>query len=42
MKLGEVVDFVIGYNERQKEAEEKEKKPKRRRASQEDINAFFG
>ena len=42
MKLGEVVDFVIAYNDRQKEAEKQEKKPKRRKASQEDINAFFG
>ena len=42
MKLGEVVDFVKAYNERQKQAEENEKKPKKRRASQDDINAFFG
>lgn len=40
MQLGQVVDFVIDYNERNKQAE-KEKK-KKRKASQGDINAFFG
>ena len=46
MTLGQVVDFVISYNNRQKQAEresEKESKHgKRRRATQNDINAFFG
>lgn len=46
MQLGQVVDFVISYNERQeraeKEAKQEEKKARRRRASQSEINAFFG
>jgi hypothetical protein len=40
MQLGQVVDFVIDYNNRQKKAEKVEKT--KRRASQNDINAFFG
>lgn len=49
MQLGQVVDFVIAYNDRQKEVEKaaeiEEKKRKRgtkRKAGQNDINAFFG
>ena len=46
MQLGQVVDFVIDYNERQKEAEQAqkraEKRGNKRKASQNDINAFFG
>ena len=46
MQIGQVVDFCISYNERQKQAEvqeEKEKKfGKKRKATQNDINAFFG
>lgn len=46
MQLGQVVDFVIAYNERQKEAEKAheraEKKQNKRKATQNDINAFFG
>ena len=46
MQLGQVVDFCITYNERQKRAEkesEREKKHgRKRRATQGDINAFFG
>ena len=46
MQLGQVVDFVIAYNERQESAEKKakieEKKGRRRKANQNDINAFFG
>lgn len=50
MTIGQVVDFVIAYNERQKEAEKaakkaaetKEKTGGKRRATQDDINAFFG
>lgn len=40
MTLGEIVDFVIDYNERNKE--EDEEKPKKRKATQRDIDAFFG
>lgn len=46
MQLGQVVDFVIAYNERQKAAENAEKRPQkgknRRKGTQADINAFFG
>lgn len=46
MQLGQVVDFVIAYNERQKQSERRAKHEKKhgrkRKASQNDINAFFG
>ena len=46
MQLGQVVDFVIAYSERQKEAEKAQKRAEKhgtkRKASQNDINAFFG
>ena len=46
MQLGQVVDFCIAYNERQKEAERQakkaEKRAKKRRANQNDINSYFG
>lgn len=42
MRLGEVVDFCYAYNERQKDEEKKSEKPKKRKATQNDINAFFG
>ena len=46
MQLGQVVDFVISYNERQKETEKRakqeEKRSRKRKASQNDINAWFG
>lgn len=46
MQLGQVVDFCIVYNERQerseREAKKEEKRGRRRKASQKDINAFFG
>lgn len=46
MQLGQVVDFCIVYNERQKQAEKQakreEKRGRRRRATQDDINSFFG
>ena len=46
MQLGQVVDFVIDYNERQEEADRRakreEKRGHRRKASQNDINAWFG
>ncbi len=40
MQVGQVVDFVIDYNDRNKQAEKESKK--KRKASQGDINAFFG
>ena len=46
MQLGQVVDFVIAFNERQerakKEAKQEEKRGRKRRATQVEINAFFG
>ena len=46
MQIGQIVDFCIAYNQRQKEAERQveieEKHGKRRKATQNDINAFFG
>lgn len=38
MTIGQVVDFVIEYNNRNTE----HKKPKKRKATQSEINAFFG
>ena len=46
MQVGQVVDFCISYNERQRQAERKakheEKHGRKRKANQNDINAFFG
>lgn len=46
MQLGQVVDFVIAFNNRQKMAEKQakreEKRGKRHKATQDEINAFFG
>lgn len=46
MQIGQLVDFCIDYNERQKKAnaeiDKAEKRGTRRRATQGDINAFFG
>jgi len=46
MTVGQLVDFCISYNERQKDAEKRaerdEKRGRRRKANQNDINAFFG
>lgn len=43
MPLGQTVDFVIAYNERNEQKEEKKPKDdKPRKATQADINAFFG
>lgn len=49
MTIGAVVDFSIAYNDRQEQArkaeeqrEKLEKRPKKRRATQAEIDAFFG
>lgn len=46
MQIGQIVDFIITYNDRQKAAEKAEKRAekrgKRRKGTQADINAFFG
>lgn len=46
IQVGQVVDFVIAYNERQERAEKRmkheEKHCRKRKANQEDINSFFG
>ena len=46
MQIGQLVDFCISFNQRQedmeKAAKREEKRGKKRKASQDDINAFFG
>lgn len=46
MQLGQVVDFCIDYNKRQEKAEKQskweEKHGTKRKATQNDINSFFG
>ena len=46
MQLGQVVDFVVAYNDRQKAAQKAQKYAEKhgttRKATQNDINAFFG
>lgn len=44
LTLGQVVDYVMAYNERQERAERasKGKEKSTRRATQADIDAFFG
>ena len=46
MQLGQVVDFVIAFNNRQKRAEKQakreEKRGKRHKATQDELNAIFG
>ena len=46
MQIGQLVDFCVDYNDRQKkaeaEAEKGEKRETRRKANQNDINAYFG
>lgn len=46
MQVGQVVDYIIAFNERQERGEEKAKKEektgRKRKATQADIDAFFG
>ena len=46
MQVGQLVDFCIAYNDRQKaaerEAEREERRGHKRKGNQNDINAFFG
>lgn len=42
MQIGQIVDFCIAYNHRQKQGEKTQKGKQKRRATQKDINAFFG
>ena len=45
MQVGQIVDFCISFNDRQKNAEEKaerESRPKKRKATQAEIDAYFG
>ena len=46
MQVGQVVDFVVAYNDRQKKAdkaqEQAEKRAQKRKATQGDIDSFFG
>ena len=43
MQIGQVVDFVVAFNERHEKSEkENNNKPKKRRATQAEIDAFLG
>lgn len=46
MQIGQLVDYCIAYNDRQKQAERRqkyeEKHGTKRRATQGDIDSFFG
>ena len=42
MQIGQVVDFVVDYNKRTNKAKEESKRPKKRKATQADIQRFFG
>lgn len=46
MQIGQLVDFCIDYNTRQQkaadQAEREKKHGTKRKATQQDINAFFG
>lgn len=46
MQLGQIIDFVIAYNQRQEESEKRakleQKRGKKRKGTQNDINSFFG
>lgn len=42
MQLGAIVDYCVEYDNQQTKAEKEEKNPPKRKATQADINAFFG
>ncbi len=42
MQLGAIVDYCVEYDNQQNAAEKEEKTPTKRKATQADINAFFG
>lgn len=42
MQLGAVVDYCVEYDNQSAKAEREEEAPKRRKATQADIDAFFG
>lgn len=42
MQIGSIVDYCIDYNERNRQPEDSKEKPAKRKATQADINAFFG
>lgn len=42
MQVGQIVDFCIAWNDRQTRTKREAEKPAKRRATQNDINAFFG
>lgn len=42
MTLGVLVDYCTEYDNQQARAEKNESKPKKRRATQADIDAYFG
>lgn len=42
MQLGAIVDYCVEYDNQQTKAEKEEQDPPRRKATQADIDAFFG
>lgn len=42
MQLGAVIDYCVEYDNQQTKAEKEAKDPPKRKATQADIDAFFG
>lgn len=42
MQIGQLVDFVVDYNNRMKRAEKERDKPKKRKATKADFQRYFG
>lgn len=42
MTLGQIVDYCIEYDRQQNGGDEKKKAPKRHKATQAEIDAYFG
>lgn len=42
MQIGQLVDFCISYNARHKKSQEESSSGRPRKATQDEINAFFG
>lgn len=42
MQLGAIVDYCVEYDNQHNKSEKKQEKPTLRRATQAEINAFFG
>ena len=42
MTIGQIVDFCVDYNRRHEETTKDKTKPKKRKATQAEIDAFLG